>query len=227
MSTVLKRQAPGATDCDLVDFSELAQKARDVLGYNVLKDTQERAVKSQPLLDAMAAAGVMPFTDESVSEYKHTLAKKQSARIEKISYWAARVGAVMAVISFAMCALTAIYAGIAGTTAWLPLGFGFFGVPVGILVFHIGCELGGDDIHRIDAYRKPLECYTKPIPEFAIQSALDIKQHCPDAEFVVEEITVEKVVDPFLIVRLPGDGMPQYYIEVWNEPGFTQERTEG
>ena len=61
---------------------------------------------------------------------------------------------------------------------------------------------------RIDQYRKP-------IPEFALEKALQIHDACPNVQFEIEELEV--VQDPFLIAKL---GNVRLYIEVWGEPKF-------
>jgi len=60
---------------------------------------------------------------------------------------------------------------------------------------------------------RKLEEYKKPIPEFVINKALQIKEICPGVTFQVEEL--ER--DPFLAAIL---GEEKVYIEVWEEPEF-------
>lgn len=63
-----------------------------------------------------------------------------------------------------------------------------------------------------------LRGYSKPVPEFAIQRAVTIKEYCPGVEFFVEELKEEsRTLDPFLIARLDDE---QFYIDVWDEPEF-------
>jgi hypothetical protein len=57
--------------------------------------------------------------------------------------------------------------------------------------------------------------YSKPIPEYAIEKALQVKKACPEVSFKIEELTI--VPDPFLIAVL---GKVRRYIEVWDEPKF-------
>jgi hypothetical protein len=64
---------------------------------------------------------------------------------------------------------------------------------------------------------EPIEEYRKPIPEFAIDTALRIKKAMPEIEFRIEELTI--VPDPFLIAVL---GRVQRYVEVWDEPKFEE-----
>ncbi|HEV7522972.1 MAG TPA: hypothetical protein VGP89_17860 [Candidatus Angelobacter sp.] len=60
-----------------------------------------------------------------------------------------------------------------------------------------------------------IDGYSKPIPEYVIEKALQIKKACPEVQFQIEELTV--VPDPFLIAVL---GKVRRYIEVWDEPKF-------
>ena len=64
--------------------------------------------------------------------------------------------------------------------------------------------------------RKDLKKYTRPVPDFAIERALQIKELCPDVEFYVEELVDQ--VDPFLIAHIGREG---YYIACWEEAEFT------
>lgn len=66
--------------------------------------------------------------------------------------------------------------------------------------------------------RGPIQKYQAPIPEFALEKALQIKRECPEARFEIDALHV--VPDPFLVVSL-GDGRDgRYYIDVWDEPKF-------
>jgi hypothetical protein len=59
--------------------------------------------------------------------------------------------------------------------------------------------------------------YRGAIPEFALSRAVEIKERLPKARFYVEELTVDKRYDPFLIVAC---GRERFYIDVWDEPEF-------
>lgn len=63
--------------------------------------------------------------------------------------------------------------------------------------------------------------YQKPIPEFVLMKAVELKKEVPNVEFIVEEVAVVK--DPFLYAQL---GQETYYIEVWNEPRFEGRLTK-
>ena len=60
------------------------------------------------------------------------------------------------------------------------------------------------------------------VPEFALQTAVDLKERCPKASFYIEELGIKlRRLDPFLVVEYAG---LRYYVEVWNEPNFEQKR---
>ena len=74
--------------------------------------------------------------------------------------------------------------------------------------------------------RITLSSYGKPVPEFALQTAVDIAEHTGTSEvdFYIDQLVVnERTLDPFLVVRCKKD-TTDYYLEVWNEPKFKQER---
>ena len=65
--------------------------------------------------------------------------------------------------------------------------------------------------------------YNRPIPEFVLNKAVQIKERLPEAEFFVEELNVKRIPDPFLVVQF---GLERYYVEVWDEAKF-EGRLEG
>lgn len=67
--------------------------------------------------------------------------------------------------------------------------------------------------------------YTQPIPEFAIDTALQIKQAIPEAEFSIEYFVSWNTNDPFLSFKVPGV-QRRFVVEVWDEPEFEAERGE-
>lgn len=65
--------------------------------------------------------------------------------------------------------------------------------------------------------------YGEPIPEFAIDTALQIKQTIPEAEFSIEYFVNWRINDPFLSFKVPGV-QRRFVVEVWDEPDFEAER---
>lgn len=69
----------------------------------------------------------------------------------------------------------------------------------------------------------PISEYEEPIPEFALDTALLVKQAIPEAEFSVEYFVHWRQQDPFLSFKVPGV-LRRFVVEVWDEPEFTAER---
>lgn len=70
-----------------------------------------------------------------------------------------------------------------------------------------------------------LDDYAKPVPEFVLRKALQIKDELPNATFAVDELSQRAPdPDPFLIVSLAKE---RFYIEVWEEPKFEADVLAG
>ena len=75
----------------------------------------------------------------------------------------------------------------------------------------------------------PIAEYKRPIPDFAAQTANDLKRRFNDVCFEIEELEIVRnktvilnLKDPFLVIVLPDRS--RYYLEVWNEPSFKGQR---
>ncbi len=76
----------------------------------------------------------------------------------------------------------------------------------------------GWDVHTLSAY-------DKPVPEFVLNKALQIKEVIPNVQFAVEELNERASdPDPFLIAFTNTE---RYYVEVWNEPEFENKVLNG
>ncbi len=75
---------------------------------------------------------------------------------------------------------------------------------------------------RVSWRRTKLAKYEGEIPEFALSRAIEIKERLPKARFFVEELTVDKRYDPFLIATC---GRERFYIDVWDEPEFESQQS--
>jgi hypothetical protein len=64
--------------------------------------------------------------------------------------------------------------------------------------------------------RTKLNEYSQPIPEFALDKAIKIKEKFPEVDFYIQHLNDPKA-DPFLIATYDRE---VYYIEAWAEPGF-------
>lgn len=71
------------------------------------------------------------------------------------------------------------------------------------------------------AWRKvDLGTYKQPVPEHILRKCVQIKKAIPGATFQVDELRDQsRVVDPFMVVTLAGEGA---YFEVWDEPKFEE-----
>jgi hypothetical protein len=61
----------------------------------------------------------------------------------------------------------------------------------------------------------PVSQYRKPIPEFALSKAVELKVAFPSAAFYVQEL--KEGPDPFLVMFYQN---MVFYVEVWDEPEF-------
>lgn len=64
--------------------------------------------------------------------------------------------------------------------------------------------------------RTRLDKYERPVPEFVINKAIQIKEAVPEVTFSIQHMSDPKA-DPFLLATLNGE---VYYIEAWDEPRF-------
>lgn len=58
--------------------------------------------------------------------------------------------------------------------------------------------------------------YDRPIPEFALDKAIRIKEAMPEVTFVIQHMSDPKA-DPFLVAVV---GKEIYFVEAWDEPRF-------
>jgi uncharacterized integral membrane protein len=212
MISVLVREDTTAQESDsLVDVAELHQAAADKLGYQPLLKQGKKNEERRKLLGAINKAGVRPFTSESVESYQQAMIDQEVTSLGGIL-----VAVMTAMLSVALAVtLSAVF-----DLAWWWV---MWPAIVGILAALV--TIGGlgmnNEIRRRGWTRTSLRRYAKPVPEFALQTALDIREQCPYAKFYVVEL--EETPDPFLAVTVEGaEGL--VYVEVWNEPAFNAER---
>lgn len=205
---------------DLVDFTELAVAAKQQLGYRVLAN-------AQPLFAAMAELGIKPFSLASVEAYKRKMVFWTNLKnlIATLSILFCRIALAISIVggvlSFVIGGIWTIFAPIPEWCLW------WFGAS---LIGFVGAGLvelyrdGEDLFWRYAQWNKtPIYKYPEFIPEFAVQTAVDLKEKCPEAYFYIEELRIEgyPILDPFLVVK---HGDLEYHLEVWNEPCFKDKR---
>lgn len=192
---------------ELVDFTDLWKEAREKLGYDVVKRQSDRSKLRAKLLKALDDAGVKPFTTESVERYKN-----------RRMGWDADDKICVGMLSAGILVF--------GLLAWI-VGIVFISVILWCVVALGGMALLGAFVKLFSKKQWTsilLSSYDRPVPEFAIQTALDMRKHFRPVSklnfWIVEEAETH---DPFLVVGV--DGLDEwFYLEVWNEPGFDKKR---
>lgn len=146
----------------------LAQRAKDLLGYNVLHAhaTGNRAVGATmgPLTEALLRLEIKPLDTASVVKYQCEEAARKTEESIFENFWQYTQG-----------------------------------------------YFNGASWHRTD-----LSSYERPVPEFVIHKALQIKEAVPDVKFYIQHMSDPKA-DPFLLAVA---GKEVYYVEAWDEPRF-------
>lgn len=195
--------------------SDLAKLAEHLFHYSQFGVEQTAKGRSAEMLQWLAEKQIDPFTQKSVAEYKRR--RRRSDNWRHIP----RVGTFWTSLAFAAFALSF---GFVSGCATEPSARGFFGALAGITgVLSIVFMASTIAFDGLTWQLSSLYHYGRMMPEFALQTAVDIKSQFADAElFICELIHKQTVIDPFLVLRLP-DGR-ELYLEVWNEPGFKKTR---
>lgn len=215
---------------ELVSFDELAVKAAKFLGYRQLKDQlsdlKESAQNRLSLKSAIHALDLKVYSVASVDEYKNEMVGRATPTTTKV---------VEVVLSLILCLFgIALVAFVMGLIACVGCGLFTAGVPFWLKASTVAALIvaavtfltfgfSSDTAVYAEWVSIPIKDYTEAIPEFALQTAVDLKEKCSEAEFFIEELQLKKrPLDPFLVVCDASGN--KYYLEVWNEPGFTQKR---
>lgn len=182
------------TAFDDLDAS-LHQKVEDNFGYTPNKT------------ERLLSAGLDLFTPESVAAYQ-AAEERRVFRPQRIKhgYWTVAWFLWTAAFAYATYSITPSLMLI--TLAGCALGI------IMSLAFVTGFPTGG-------WFAIPLRKYDQPIPEFAMATALKVQAEFPN-KFKMHVESLEQSNDPFL-VAIDKAGR-KYYLEVWNEPNYKQER---
>lgn len=216
----------------LYAFEQLAMTAADTLGYKEsltqLPKLLEDAEKRVSLKKAMTELGIETFSAKAVERYQSKSARRATPLISKAIAWVLTIAVLLfcgAGVTFIISLVACIVCGMAEdltVPTWLAvITWTSLGVAVANFV-GIGVT-DGKKLTYAEWAPIPIGEYTRPIPEFALQTAVDLKAKCPEAKFFIEELQLkERTLDPFLVVH-DSQGN-KHYLEVWNEPGFIQKR---
>lgn len=225
----------------------IAHQASERLGYNVLqehlqkqqeqqreaeKDKREAIHKHLEMMDVLGAFNTLPFKKTTVEAYKKAKMAKEKRRQFLSRFKAIAANGLCFSVLFSLPG-----ACVGGVFYWLfsegskgsfhqgvAIGLGL-SLAMGLLyAFSLLFDERGDPLIASDAlivkrvflflwHCMPLKNWSKPIPIPILQTALQINERLPGAKFFIEELKE----DPFLIAHY---GDRDYYIAVWDEPGF-------
>ena len=216
-----KRVSPETfPDFDDYESGDLGLAARNLLSYHRLFEDQAKIRKNKSLLQTFDELDIRPFTHSSVEAYKESCewsANPRLVNVAEVGFGVSFVAGFVALIVLVVAALIG-YVNVAFCAAVLLLTKTIVGT-VCVFVFSRYARSRKWSMHELSSY-------AEPIPEFALQTAVDIKHSHPDVQFFVCALKEERiVVDPFLVLRVKfGDEVKDYYLEVWNESKFSGER---
>lgn len=171
----------------------------------------------------LAALQIHPYSEESVKKYKQVISLR--CFIKSIPYYIYEhvlprlfVMTLGSTLIFSIMMSAVITAGYT-PHRWLGIACSSM-IALGSAVFFVLCAAE----NRINLYtaawhQRPVYETIQEMPSFALQTAVDIRRHCPNACMWVEELDLStRMPDPFLVI---GDSeRNRYYVEVWNEPKF-------
>lgn len=217
----------------LYAFDQLAQTAAGTLGYKELltqlpklRKTIEKRVS---LRKAMAELSIEPFNVKAVERYQSKAARRATPLSTKAIEWAMATAVLLFlgtgvtfIISLVAC-IVCVFAEALTVPTWLAT-ITWTSLGVTTVATYIGIQATGErELTYAEWIPIPISEYTRLIPEFALQTAVDLKAKCPEAEFFIEELQLKgRTLDPCLVVH-DTEGN-KHYLEVWNEPGFIQKR---
>lgn len=201
-------------------LGDLPSEVRDVLGYQRLLQHQHAVQELSRLEETLTRLDIRPFTQASVDAYKRKcewLVTPLWGRLANVSF---ALGFVVVLVAFPSLVISALL-------SWAAASF-FLAVAalLGTVVGISGLVLGTFRLRERKWVMHELSSYTEPVPEFALQTALDIKRINPEVEFYICSLEERRVVvDPFLVMRVKENGLRRdYYLEVWNESAFCGRR---
>ncbi len=211
---LLERQQALVPEWDDREFNEeFVKQCETTLGYHHLTARRDQHDTDSWFCGILNELGIKPFTSASVEKYKADMLWKahQPRRL-----WLYGVA-------------TVLFACICGLSASLCFNMPLLGIPfliVGIISGIAVYTVSFDPPTSLAWEWSTLDIgAVANVPEFALQTALDVKRKV-EGHHIYMRVNVlrnreQQARDPFLIVRFNGQ---DYYVEVWNEPGYKQQR---
>ena len=222
-TSILQREAI-AREAAVPDSSDVyagwSEELADTLGYRVLSAQQESARQLAHLHETLAELEIAPFTNESVKAYKDACEEEAFTTLDNIIDSSFILGLFAAVGAFPVLIVAALFS--MGELAFYAAAVLSVGMVIAIACYNLGGHYFLEKKWQMHA----LEAYPEPVPEFALQTAMDVKNRCPDVEFYISTLVeAEVIIDPFLVLRFhDGERDRDYYLEVWNESTCQGER---
>ncbi|MBI1248222.1 hypothetical protein GC197_10350 [bacterium] len=212
-----KHHEPIITESESV-FDRLAAGASESLGYNLLAKKYANIELRRSVFETLAEIDVLPFTQSSVDTYKEACVGPRAPWIPALRTFGANLRSIGTPTGILL--LTGYI------LAWVLIQLSLFFAVLFYAVLIIHRSGGPVTMVRRKWVMHALAKYPEPIPDFALQTIDDLRAKHPGVEFFVCALEEEEVViDPFLVLRLPdGYEHRDYYLEVWNESGFSGRR---
>lgn len=213
--SILKRAKPSAID----PAYKRVIDSMDKLQYAGLR-TEYKRLQFQRIL---SECGIVPFEQESVNKYKALERKK--AMYPKTRWY----DYVIPLVPLSMMTVPALL----GHTADNVFGGNMItgiAILIGVGIYFIGYKWNGN--HGINWVQRQLDTYQKPIPLDVIERAgiwnMLLLNHVDKPSFgfyVCELVEQDRTLDPFLVL-VDFNTMTDYYVDVWNEPTFRNEKVD-
>jgi hypothetical protein len=191
------------------------------------------------LRDVIHRSAIKPFTPQSLESYKRELAREIEPRLrferEIARYFIEREPLMSRVLGWSCVGLLASVLSLAlltgpndapmnGSAMAALASIAFYGM---IILYEVRISF----FHLAVWQRTPIEKWAKPLPEPAALTMRTLLLRAEELQVKgvvceVEWCEVKKVKDPFLVIRREQPGIPneEFYVEVWDEPGFRLPR---
>lgn len=221
---ILRRETVTPQMAEELLSTDIAEAAVDKLGYRGLLRAKQAENTVAAIKAGLREKDIRPFTTASVNKYKRKKLREAEGFGQRVALFA---------VGLLFVAVTAGLGWLARATEsqWLA-----FSIAIGSVIFcilAIVCMAGGllNIGQQFEWNITPLHGYDKPVPEFVLQTALDVQElslnvGCHICELIPKKVGKERPEsiwhDPFLVLQLPND--TQLYVEVWNEPQYKQDR---
>jgi hypothetical protein len=252
MDTILKREKFVPREEIVLSNSDLLGQARTILGYapSVLEKQREITARAQGeslVAAAFETLGIEPLEKESVKQYMREQIKKLESQGSNkfVQYMHKKDGEdivfTAGLVAFLMLLGTVIGSAVnydatkhvlahASLIKWL---LRVDVIPFGLWFTSFYARHKRAEIHRAEWKTTRIDYYHDPVPDFALERAMQIRKLVSGTVFGIATLT-ETVTgveteyspippDPFLVMEYGG---LSFFLDVWDEPKFEGRRTK-